>query len=64
MKENDEILKPEDAAEYLKLSRKNLMLRYKQGKIRGARLGYRTIRFYKSDLDLYMMENLEDKNDL
>jgi len=48
------VLTPDEAADYLRLSRITIMKKYRAGKIKGHRRGHRTVRFYRDDLDLYL----------
>nr|MBC8400080.1 helix-turn-helix domain-containing protein [Candidatus Neomarinimicrobiota bacterium] len=49
------ILKPEEAAEYLGISKDKLLRLFNQDKIPGKRLGYRTIRFSRGQLDEFII---------
>ena len=50
----DKLLKPEEAAEYLAMTRSNVMRLYRNGKLKGHRMGHKTVRFRLEDLEAFI----------
>lgn len=58
-----EWLSPEQAAAYLGLQPGFLKAAHREGRLPGARLGHRTLRFRRADLDAFMIEQLAPSSD-
>lgn len=49
-----EMFSPEEVADLLKIKRSTVMRLYREGKLKGARLGHRTIRFSRYEINAYL----------
>ena len=48
------IMTPDEAAVYLSLDKRHVMRLFNAGKIKGNKIGHRTIRFHIKDLDAFI----------